>query len=127
MILSYILCFLPAALYAGSQIFVNLLGIDKMLGVSSFTAIVVVIILLLAISLGYVLLGRMRAIAVSDTVFGGAMFGLGIVIPIVCLFFLSEQLGGDGSFLDGLDKFINTRPEMMNAWNEFNSNETWWP
>ena len=40
-----------------------------MLGVSNFTAIVIVIMLLLAISLGYVLCGGMKAIAVSDTVF----------------------------------------------------------
>lgn len=127
MILSYIICFLPAALYAGSQIFVNLIGVDEMLGISNFTAIVLVIIMLLAIGLAYVLLGGMRAIAMSDTVFGFAMFGLGVIIPVACMVFLSNQLGGDGSFIDGLDKFINTRPEMMNAWNEWNSNAPWWP
>lgn len=127
MILSYVICFLPAALYAGAQIFVNLINLDKMLGVSNFTAIVIVIMLLLAISLGYVLCGGMKAIAVSDTVFGGAMFGLGIIIPIACFVFLSTQLGGDGSFIDGLDKFLTTRPEMMNAWNEATSNAPWWP
>lgn len=127
MILSYIICFLPAALYAGAQIFVNLLGIDEMLGVSTFTAIVVVIVVLLLISLGFVLTGGLRAVAVSDTVFGVLMFGLGIAIPILCFTFLSGELGGDGSFLDGLDKFLTTRPEMMNAWNEWNSNSPWWP
>ncbi|MEE0772215.1 MAG: sodium/solute symporter [Anaerovoracaceae bacterium] len=127
MILSYIICFLPAALYAGAQIFVNLIGVDEMLGISNFTAIVLVILMLLAIGLAYVLLGGMRAIAMSDTVFGFAMFGLGAIIPIACMVFLSNQLGGDGSFIDGLDKFINTRPEMMNAWNEWNSNAPWWP
>lgn len=125
--LSYILCFLPACLYAGSQIFVNLIGLDKMLGVSNFTAIVIVIMLLLAVGLAYVLSGGMRAIAWSDTIFGGAIFGLGIVIVIACFVFLSNQLGGNGSFLDGLDKFLTTRPEMMNAINEWNSSEPWWP
>lgn len=127
MILSYIICFLPAALYAGAQIFVNLIGLDKMLGISNFTAIVLVILMLLAIGLAYVLLGGMRAIAMSDTVFGFGMFGLGVIIPVACMIFLSNQLGGDGSFIDGLDKFINTRPEMMNAWNEWDSNAPWWP
>ena len=125
--LSYILCFLPACLYAGSQIFVNLIGLDKMLGVSTFTAVVVVIMLLLAVGLAVVLLGGMKAIAYSDTIFGGAIFGLGIILPIACFIFLSSTLGGDGSFLDGLDKFFNTRPEMMNAINEWNSSEPWWP
>lgn len=127
MILSYIVCFLPAALYAGAQIFVNLIDLDTMLGVSNFTAIVIVILMLLAIGLGYVLLGGMRAIAMSDTIFGVAMFGLGVIIPIACMVFLSNQLGGDGSFIDGVDKFLTTRPEMMNAWNEWNSNAPWWP
>lgn len=127
MILSYIICFLPAALYAGAQIFVNLLGLDEMLGVSTFTAIVVVIIVLLLIGLAFVLTGGLRAVAISDTVFGIAMFALGIIIPILCFTFLSTKLGGDGTVLDGLDKFLTTRPELMNAWNEWNSNSPWWP
>lgn len=127
MIFSYIVCFLPAALYAGAQIFVNLLGLDKMLGVSQFTAIVVVIIVLLLIGLSFVLTGGLRAVAISDTVFGVLMFGLGIIIPVLCMTFLSSSLGGTGTVLDGLDKFLTTKPEMMNAWNEWNSNSPWWP
>jgi len=127
MILSYIIVFLPTAFYAGSQIFVNLLHLDKRLGVSFNTAIIIVIALLAILSLCYVMFGGLRAVAMSDSVFGWAMMAVGIVIPITAIIFLSNQLGGDGTFLDGLDKFVNTRPEMMNAINEWNSNAPWWP
>ena len=127
MMLSYIVCFLPAALYAGAQIFVNLLDLDEVLGVSTFTAIVVVIAILLLLGLAFVLSGGLRAVAISDTVFGAAMLFLAVLVPILCFTFLSNTLGGDGSILDGLDKFLTTRPEMMNAWNEWNSNAPWWP
>ena len=51
----------------------------------------------------------------------------GLLVPVFGFMFLSGQLGGDGSFVDGFDKFLHTNPSYLNAINEVNTPEPWLP
>lgn len=127
MLLSYVLVMLPTILYAGAQVFVNIFRVDQALNISYFAAIVIVCIAIAIVGGIYAIFGGLKAIAVSDTVNGVGMLIFGAIIPLLALGFLSVKTGGSGSVIDGLDKFLHTRPELMNAWNEPWSNEPWWP
>lgn len=127
MIINYAVIMIPSALYAGAQVFINIFGVDKALHLSYFGTMVVLCIVIAIIGSIYAIFGGLKAIAVSDTINGVGMLIGGVLVTIFSIIFLSTALGGDSSFLDGLDKFLHTDPAMMNAVNEATSNEPWWP
>lgn len=127
MMLSYIIVMLPSTLFAGAQVFITIFHVDELLGLSYMGTLTILCIVIAIIGSIYAIFGGLKAIAFSDTVNGVGMLIGGIIVTIVGLIFLSSSLGGDGSFLDGVDKFLHTDPAMMNAINEAGSNEPWWP
>ena len=127
MMLSYIIVMLPSTLFAGAQVFITIFHVDELLGMSYMATLTILCIVIAIIGSIYAIFGGLKAIAVSDTINGIGMLIGGIVVTIVGLVFLSSTMGGDGSFMDGLDKFLHTDPAMMNAVNEAGSNEPWWP
>ena len=127
MLLSFILIMLPTILYAGAQVFVNIFPIDEIFGISYFAAIAIVCVSISIIGSIYAIFGGLKAIAVSDTLNGAGMSIGGLIVPVCGLVCLSTQPGGDGSLMDGMDKFLHTDPAMMNAWSEAGANEPWWP
>ncbi len=126
-LLSYVVIMLPNILYAGAQVFVNIFGLDKMLGISYFSAIAIVCVATAIVGSIYAIFGGLKAIALSDSINGLGLIVGGLLVPIFGMMFLSGQLGGDGSFFDGLDKFLHTDPAMLNAINEPSSPEPWLP
>lgn len=127
MLLSFILIMLPTILYAGAQVFVNIFPIDKYLGISNFAAIAILCVAISIVGSIYAIFGGLKAIAVSDTLNGIGMIIGGMLVPVFGFIFLSTQLGGDGSFMDGLNHFLHDDPAMLNAWSEPTANEPWWP
>lgn len=127
MMISYIVVFLPSTLYAGAQVFITIFNVDGMLGISYTMAMTIICVIIAIIGFCYAFFGGLKAIAMSDTINGLGMLVGGIIITIAGMIYLSNILGGDGSFLDGLDKFLHTDPAMMNIINEADSNEPWWP
>ena len=126
-LLSYVVIMLPNILYAGAQVFVNIFELDKMLGISYFAAIAIVCVATAIVGSIYAIFGGLKAIALSDSINGLGLIVGGLLVPIFGLMFLSGQLGGDGSFLDGFDKFLHTDPAMLNAINEPSAPEPWLP
>ena len=126
-LLSYVVIMLPNILYAGAQVFVNIFGIDKMFGISRFAAIAIVCVATAIIGSIYAIFGGLKAIALSDSINGLGLIVGGLLVPVFGFMFLSGQLGGDGSFLDGFDKFLHTNPSYLNAINEVNTPEPWLP
>lgn len=126
-LLSYVVIMLPNILYAGAQVFVNIFGLDKILGISYFAAIAIVCVATAFIGSIYAIFGGLKAIALSDSINGLGLIVGGLLVPVFGLMFLSGQLGGDGSFFDGLDKFLHVDPSMLNAINEVNTPEPWLP
>ena len=126
-LLSYVVIMLPNILYAGAQVFVNIFGLDELLGISEFAAIAIVCVATAIVGSIYAIFGGLKAIALSDSINGLGLIVGGLLVPIFGFMFLSGQLGGDGSFLDGFDKFLHTDPAYLNAINEPNSPEPWLP
>ncbi len=126
-LLSYVVIMLPNILYAGAEVFVNIFGLDKVLGISYFAAIAIVCVATAIVGSIYAIFGGLKAIALSDSINGLGLIVGGLLVPIFGLMFLSGQLGGDGSFLDGFDKFLHTDPVYLNSINEYNSPEPWLP
>ena len=126
-LLSYVVIMLPNILYAGAQVFVNIFELDKLLGISPFAAIAIVCVATAIVGSIYAIFGGLKAIALSDSINGLGLIIGGLLVPVFGFMFLSGQLGGDGSFMDGFDKFLHTDPAMLNAINEPNTPEPWLP
>ena len=126
-LLSYVVIMLPNILYAGAEVFVNIFGLDKMLGISYFAAIAIVCVATAIVGSIYAIFGGLKAIALSDSINGLGLIVGGLLVPVFGIVFLSGQLGGDGSFLDGMDKFLHTDPAYLNSINEATAPEPWLP
>ena len=126
-LLSYVVIMLPNILYAGAEVFVNIFGLDKMLGISYFAAIAIVCVATAIVGSIYAIFGGPKAIALSDSINGLGLIVGGLLVPVFGMMFLSGQLGGDGSFLDGMDKFLHTDPAYLNSINEATAPEPWLP
>ena len=98
-----------------------------MFGISRFAAIAIVCVATAIIGSIYAIFGGLKAIALSDSINGLGLIVGGLLVPVFGFMFLSGQLGGDGSFMDGFDKFLHTNPSYLNAINEVNTPEPWLP
>lgn len=123
MILNYTVIMIPTALYAGAQVFITVFDLHKYLHLSEFQTVCVIVLAISVIGAIYTVLGGLKAIAVSDTIYGVGMLVGGCLVTFFGLVYLADN----GSFLTGLEKFITTDPAMLNAWNEAGANEPWWP
>ncbi len=126
-LLSYVIIMLPNILYAGAQVFVNIFGLDRILHISYFSAIAIVCVLTAVVGSIYAIFGGLKAIALSDSINGIGLILGGLLVPFFGMMFLSGQLGGDGTFLDGVTKFLHTDPALLNSINEVNAPEPWLP
>ena len=126
-LLSYVVSMPANILYAGAQVFVNIFGIDEIFGISRFAAIAIVCVATAIVGSIYAIFGGLKAIALSDSINGLGLIVGGLLVPVFGFMFLSGQLGGDGSFVDGFDKFLHTNPSYLNAINEVNTPEPWLP
>ena len=92
-----------------------------MFGISRFAAIAIVCVATAIVGSIYAIFGGLKAIALSDSINGLGLIVGGLLVPVFGFMFLSGQLGGDGSFMDGFDKFLHTNPSYLNAINEVNT------
>lgn len=121
-LISYVVIMLPNILYAGAQVFVNIFQIDTTFGISRFSAIAIVCVLTAIVGSIYALCGGLHAVALSDSINGVGLIVGGLLVPVFGLIAL-----GHGSFSSGWDAFVNTDPEMMNAFDAANLNEPYLP
>ena len=126
-LLSYVVIMLPNILYAGAQVFVNIFGIDEIFGISRFAAIAIVCVATAIVGSIYAIFGGLKAIALSDSINGLGLIIGSLLVSGIRLHVPVSQLGGDGSFMDGFDKFLHTDPSYLNAINEVNTPEPWLP
>ena len=126
-ILLYIVVQIPVILYSGSLVFENIFNVSGILGVTKFQAVIILCIIISVIGSIYAIFGGLKAIALSDSINGLGLIVGGLLVPVFGFMFLSGQLGGDGSFVDGFDKFLHTNPSYLNAINEVNTPEPWLP
>lgn len=109
-LVAYIVTYLPTVLYSGSLILTGLFDIPKLLNVSQFTAVAIVVWGVGIIGSLYAIFGGLKAVAVSDTLNGVGLLIGGLAIPAFAL----NKLG-NGSFSQGINTLIQNHPEKLNA------------
>ena len=126
-LLGYMLTYLPTVLYSGALAFNQIFHLDQLLGITTYQSIAILCVAIGVIGSIYAIFGGLKAIALSDSINGLGLIVGGLLVPVFGFMFLSGQLGGDGSFMDGFDKFLHTNPSYLNAINEVNTPEPWLP
>ena len=126
-LLGYMLTYLPTVLYSGALAFNQIFHLDQLFGITTYQSIAILCVAIGVIGSIYAIFGGLKAIALSDSINGLGLIVGGLLVPVFGFMFLSGQLGGDGSFMDGFDKFLHTDPSYLNAINEVNTPEPWLP
>ncbi len=109
-VLGYMLITLPSVLYSGSLAVLALTDLSTAMGLEHATALLVTMLLVAFIGGAFAISGGLRAIAISDTLFGVGLLVMGMLVPVLGL-----QLLGDGSVLAGLDALTENHTDKLNA------------
>jgi SSS family solute:Na+ symporter len=100
-IITIALNILPFVLYSGGLAMSTIFHVHTQLGVSEATSFQIMAWSIGIIGTFYVLFGGMKAVALSDTLYGAGLLVCGLLIPVLALFKL-----GDGDFLAGLSRVL---------------------
>jgi len=121
-IFTYVVSFMPVVLYSGALIFNDLFGIEQYLGISKITAVIIISTVIGLVGVLYLFFGGLSMIAHSDSLYGIGLLIGGMAITILGLIAL-----GENSLFSGIDNFINSSPEKLNAWGALDSPIVPWP
>lgn len=113
-LIGYLLVGIPVCLYAGAIGFNQIFNLGEIFGVSTRTALTILIVLVGLIGALYAVLGGMKAVAVSDTI-NGILLVLGSVAVVVFGFIAVGNTKGDGGFLSGVSYVLDNNYEQLNA------------
>ncbi|MEZ5596693.1 MAG: solute:sodium symporter family transporter [Pseudomonadales bacterium] len=109
-LLGYTVITLPSVLYSGSLAVMLLTDATQWSGVSETTTLFFTILVIAGIGGAFAIAGGLRAVAVSDTLFGIGLLAIGAMVPILGLVTL-----GSGSLLHGWQQLLLNAPEKLNA------------
>lgn len=107
---SYIINLLPSVLYSGALALNGLFHFSEVLKIDYWTTIWILVWIMGSIGCLYTILGGLKAITISDTIFGLGIFAGGLLLPLFGLKFL-----GQGNIPHGLDVLLATRKEHLNS------------
>lgn len=124
-VIMYSVLNLPVILYSGAVVFEQIFDISGMLGVSKFTAVAILCVVVGIVGGCYAIFGGLKAVAVSDTINGIGLIIGGLLVPVFGLCALGAVHGG--GFFEGVDAFVNTDPTLLNAIDAPNLNEPYLP
>ncbi|BAB05941.1 solute:sodium symporter family transporter [Halalkalibacterium halodurans] len=109
-LLGYATVFLPTVLYSGALVIDSIFSLSSVMDISPFMIVLCISIAIGIISCGYVILGGLKACAMSDTINGIGLIIGGLLIPILALFVL-----GRGDFASGVGELVSANPTKLNA------------
>lgn len=121
-VVMYSILNLPVILYSGAVVFERIFNISGILGMSQFSAVALLCVVIGIIGGCYAIFGGLKAVAVSDTINGIGLLIAGFLIPFIALSVLGNETGG-GGIAAGWEYMINNEPEKLNAWSSWNSAE----
>ncbi|SDE33460.1 solute:sodium symporter family transporter [Niabella drilacis] len=107
---NYIVNLLPAVLYGSAVAFDGLFDISGHLGIGQQATVWLLVWAIGILGTLYALLGGLRALTVSDTVLGFALFTGGLLLPYFALRYL-----GAGSWQAGLHTLLSSKTEHLNS------------
>lgn len=92
---------LPFVLYSGGVAMSSIFHLPERLGISPAAATTLMAVAITVIGWGYVVLGGMKAVALSDTLYGAGLLAAGLLIPVLGLRAL-----GDGDLAAGWTRVL---------------------
>jgi solute:Na+ symporter, SSS family len=119
-LLGYAVAYLPTVLYSGALVLDSIFSLTSITNLSPFMLVLLISAAIGVISLGYVILGGLKAAAMSDTINGIGLVIGGLLIPVLGL----VALGG-GNMVEGVGKLLNANPAKLNAIGGDNSSVPW--
>ncbi|EOV9527133.1 solute:sodium symporter family transporter [Bacillus cytotoxicus] len=119
-LLGYAIAYLPTVLYSGALVLDSIFNISQLFGLSNFTTIMVIALIIGMTGIAYVVFGGLRACAISDTLNGIGLIIGGCLIPILGLLAL-----GKGSIMDGVNLLLHSHPEKLNAIGDSQDSVPW--
>lgn len=108
--LGYIVNTLPPALYAGAVALDQLFNIQLSFGITFTSSLWISVIVIGVIGAIYAVFGGLKAIAISDSIYGIILLVTGIMVPVCGLMYL-----GHGSFSAGLHDLVSQHSDKLNA------------
>ena len=121
-VIMYSILNLPVILYSGAVAFERIFDFSAALGVTRFSAVSVLCIVIGIVGACYAIFGGLKAVAVSDTINGIGLIIGGLMIPFLGFAALSAATGGHG-IMDGIKYMVEADPAKMNAINAWNAPE----
>jgi SSS family solute:Na+ symporter len=119
-LISYAVAFLPVVLYSGALVLDSIFSLTSYTTMSPFMLVLIISAAIGIISLGYIILGGLRAAAMSDTINGIGLVIGGLLIPILAL----VALGG-GNFSTGVHELLHANPTKLNSIGGMTSSVPW--
>jgi SSS family solute:Na+ symporter len=119
-LMGYAVAYLPTVLYSGALVLDSIFSITSITSMSPFMVVLVVSVSIGVISLGYVILGGLKACAMSDAINGIGLIIGGLLIPFLALIAL-----GSGNLVDGVGKLLHANPAKLNALGSDSSSVPW--
>lgn len=108
--LGYGLVTIPSVLYSGSLAVIAFFDVPALTGLSQFSSLVMMVIVIGVVGSVYAVFGGLRAVAVSDTLNGVGLLIIGVAVPVFGLIAL-----GGGDFGAGLAVLGSEHTEKLNA------------
>ena len=121
-VVMYSILNLPVILYSGAVVFENIFDISGIFGISKFTAVAILCVIIGIIGGCYAIFGGLKAVAVSDTINGIGLIIGGLMIPFLALALLGHETTG-GGLVEGVKYLVQTEPEKLNAWASWDAAE----
>ena len=116
-VVMYSILNLPVILYSGAVVFENIFDISGIFGISKFTAVAILCVVIGIIGGCYAIFGGLKAVAVSDTITGIGLIIGGLMIPFLALNVLGHASGSESSvaIMDGVRYLIHNHADMLNS------------
>ena len=108
--------------YSGAVVFENIFDISGIFGISKFTAVAILCVVIGIIGGCYAIFGGLKAVAVSDTINGIGLIIGGLMIPFLALALLGHETTG-GGLVEGVKYLVQAEPEKLNAWASWDAAE----
>ncbi|WP_079714777.1 solute:sodium symporter family transporter [Parapedobacter luteus] len=110
LLVSFAVTLLPIVLYTGAINLESIFNISGILGVDRGTGLWVTVVIVGCLGAAYAIIGGLKAVSVSDVIYGyGLLFG-GLLIPVLALVYI-----GEGNPLQGVTKVFEYSPAKFNV------------
>lgn len=110
LLVSFAVTLLPIVLYTGAINLESIFNTSELLGISKGTSLWITVLVVGVLGAAYAVLGGLKAVAVSDVIYGYGLLLAGLLIPILALIYI-----GNGNPLSGMEKVFAYSPEKFNV------------